>query len=102
MATLSCCRPSRPAPPTACNYVNNVIIGTHATITADNLRPSAQVNNFKQNDWGMIFSLAAGSTLMLNDTMAGYLVAAQAAALRAQKKGQKSADWSDPEDGDGD
>jgi len=64
--------------PSACDEVNNIIIGTHATITADNLRPSAQVNNFKQNDWGMLFTLASGGTMILNETMSSYLVAAQA------------------------
>ena len=49
----------------ATKEVRNIIIGTHLTITADSQRPSAQINNFKQDDWGMIFSLAAGSKLVL-------------------------------------
>lgn len=43
--------------------VNNVILGTHITITADYQRPSAQDDNFKQDDWGLIFSLAANNKM---------------------------------------
>ncbi len=43
--------------------VNNVILGTHITITADSQRPSAQQSGFGQDDWGMLFSLAAGNKL---------------------------------------
>ena len=59
----------------ATKEVRNIIIGTHLTITADSQRPSAQINNFKQDDWGMIFSLAAGSKLVLQT---GYGVGATA------------------------
>lgn len=67
--------------PTECDEVNNVIIGTHATIAKNTQAPSAQVNGFRQDDWGMIFSLAAGSTMMLNDELSAYLVAAQAGTM---------------------
>ena len=50
-------------PKSGTSRVNNVILGTHITITADKQRPSAQNDNFKQDDWGMIFSLAAGNKM---------------------------------------
>jgi hypothetical protein len=43
--------------------INNIILGTHVTITANRQRPSAQTNNWKADDWGMYFSLAAGNKL---------------------------------------
>ena len=67
--------------PSECEEVNNIIIGTHVTIAKNTQAPSAQVNNFEQDDWGMIFSLAAGSTMMLNDKMSAYLVAASEGSL---------------------
>lgn len=43
--------------------VNNVILGTHITITSNKQCPSAQDDGFKQDDWGMIFSLAANNKM---------------------------------------
>ena len=47
--------------------VNNVIIGTHITITADSERPTSHFNNFGEDDWGMLFSLAAGPKMVLTE-----------------------------------
>lgn len=44
-------------------HVNNVVLGTHVTITADRQRPSNQTKGFDTEDWGMLFSLAAGNKL---------------------------------------
>lgn len=43
--------------------VNNIILGTHITITANRERPSAQTGDWNTKDWGMIFALAAGNKL---------------------------------------
>ena len=43
--------------------VNNVILGTHITITANYQRPSARDNNWDTDDWGMLFSLAANNKM---------------------------------------
>ena len=43
--------------------INNIILGTHITITANRERPSAQTADWNTKDWGMIFSLAAGNKL---------------------------------------
>ena len=56
----------------ATSRVNNVILGTHITITADSQRPSAQQSGFGEDDWGMLFSLAAGNKLKYKTWM--YLV----------------------------
>ncbi len=59
--------------PKACSKVNNIIIGTHITITSDRERPSAQTNNFSQQDWGMMMSLAAGPKLALTEDINSIL-----------------------------
>ena len=64
--------------PDGASKVNNIVMGTHITITSDAQRPSAQVNNFERDDWGMIMSLAAGPKFMLNAKYSAYLIAAQA------------------------
>lgn len=43
--------------------INNIILGTHITITADSQCPSNRTNGWGQDDWGMYFSLAAGNKL---------------------------------------
>lgn len=65
--------------PNGASKVNNIIIGTHVTITSDNQRPSAQINNFGRDDWGMLMSLAAGPKFILNDKAQAVLIGAQAA-----------------------
>ena len=61
--------------------VNNIVIGAHVTITADNQRPSAQIDGFKRDDWGMLFSLAATGKLILKDSYkTGVIVASQGLA----------------------
>lgn len=62
--------------PDGASKINNIIIGTHKTITSDVERPSAQIGNFDQDDWGMIFSLAAGPKFILNSLAEGVLVGA--------------------------
>ena len=59
--TLSamCACPPRNGP----TNVNNIVLGTHITITADKEAPSYQTNNWEKTDWGMYFSLAAGCKL---------------------------------------
>ncbi len=52
-------------PPKDADEVRDVIIGTHITITADKQRPSAQTNNYKADDWGVLMSMAAGKKLKL-------------------------------------
>lgn len=47
----------------ATSRVNNVVLGTHITITADYQRPSARHGKWEKDDWGMLFSLAAGNKL---------------------------------------
>ena len=64
--------------PKATSMVNNIIIGTHVTITSDEQRPSAHVNNFGRDDWGMLMSLAAGPKFMLNETCSAVLLGVQA------------------------
>ena len=59
MLSAMCACPSR----SGASRVNNIILGTHVTITSDSQRPSAQTNNWGQDDWGMYFSLAAGNKL---------------------------------------
>ena len=63
--------------PNGASKVNNIIMGTHITITADYQRPSAQTNNFGRDDWGMLMSLAAGPKMILNDKAGAILIAAQ-------------------------
>lgn len=65
--------------PKGASKVNNIIIGTHVTITSDAQRPSAQINNFGRDDWGMLMSLAAGPKFLLNETCSAILLGAQAA-----------------------
>lgn len=43
------------------SQVENVVLGTHITITADRERPSNQDRGFAKEDWGMLMSLAAGN-----------------------------------------
>lgn len=50
-------------PPGGVKRINNIILGTHITITADRECPSNQHTGWDQKDWGMIFSLAAGNKL---------------------------------------
>lgn len=59
--------------PDGASKVNNIIIGTHVTITADYQRPSAQINNFGRDDWGMLMSLAAGPKFLLKQEMMDIL-----------------------------
>ena len=47
--------------------VNNVVIGTHITMTSDKERPSSHFNNFDTDDWGMLFSLAAGPKMLFTE-----------------------------------
>lgn len=49
--------------PGIASRVNNIVLGTHITITSDGERPSAKVHNFSTSDWGMLFSLAADNKL---------------------------------------
>jgi hypothetical protein len=63
--------------PKGASKVNNIIIGTHVTITSDAQRPSAQINNFGRDDWGMLMSLAAGPKFLLNEKCSAILVGAQ-------------------------
>ena len=63
--------------PDGASKVNNIIMGTHITITSDSQRPSAQMNNFARDDWGMLMSLAAGSKFILNDKGATILLGVQ-------------------------
>ncbi|MBO7120089.1 MAG: hypothetical protein J6W03_07210 [Bacteroidaceae bacterium] len=65
--------------PKGASKVNNIIIGTHITITADGQRPSAQTNNFARDDWGMLMTLAAGPKFILNDLGGSLLITAQVA-----------------------
>lgn len=47
--------------PSDVSKVNNVLIGTHITITADWERPSNQTNGLSaDSDWGPIFAMSAG------------------------------------------
>ena len=45
--------------------VRDVVIGTHITITADSQRPSAQTHNYKEDDWGVLMSMAGGKKMKL-------------------------------------
>jgi len=45
--------------------VRDVVIGTHATITANHQSPSAQTKGFKKDDWGVLMSFAAGKKMKL-------------------------------------
>ena len=65
--------------PKGADKVNNIIMGTHVTITSDAQRPSAQMNNFGREDWGMLMSLAAGAKFLLNEKASLILFGAQAA-----------------------
>lgn len=56
--------------------VNNVVLGTHITITADRERPSTHFKNYDADDWGMLFSLAAGPKLILNGKYQAIVLAA--------------------------
>jgi predicted esterase len=76
--------------------VNNIVIGTHITITADRERPSSHFDNFKEDDWGMLFSMAAGPKMVLTEdfqlilggvTLGGPVVAGVAGALLAPLTG---------------
>lgn len=49
--------------PGIASRVNNIVLGTHITITADSQRPSARINNFGADDWGMLLSLAADNKM---------------------------------------
>lgn len=60
--------------------VNNIIIGTHITITSDAERPSSRFNNFAQDDWGMLMSMAAGPKFLLTAEYSAALVGASAAS----------------------
>ena len=64
--------------PNGASKVNNIIMGTHITITSDEERPSAHINNFGRDDWGMLMSLAAGPKFLLNDKYSAILLGAQA------------------------
>lgn len=64
--------------PKACSKVNNIIMGTHVTITSDAQRPSAQIYNFARDDWGMLMSLAGGPKFILNEDYGALLLGAQA------------------------
>ena len=66
--------------PKECSKVNNIIMGTHVTITSDAQRPSAQINNVARDDWGMLMSLAGGPKFILNDDYGALLLGAQAGA----------------------
>ena len=52
-------------PKWAGSEVNNIVIGTHITITSDAERPSAQINGFDKGDWGMLLSLAGTGKFLL-------------------------------------
>lgn len=65
--------------PEGASKVNNIILGTHITITGDYQRPSAQTNNFGRDDWGMLMSLAAGPKFMLQQELRDMLTVAQVA-----------------------
>ena len=60
--------------------VRNVILGTHITITADRERPTSHFNGFDQDDWGMMFSMAAGPKFILTGDLQAALVAANLAS----------------------
>ena len=46
--------------PKLSSEVNNMLIGTHITITSDAERPSNQTTKLESTDWGILFSMAAG------------------------------------------
>lgn len=52
-------------PKSGATQVHNVILGTHITLTADRERPSSRFNNYDEDDWGMLFSLASGPKFIL-------------------------------------
>lgn len=58
--------------PSIATRVNNVVLGTHITITSDRERPSANTENFKPDDWGMLLSLAADNKMNYGE--AGYFL----------------------------
>ena len=45
--------------------VRDVVIGTHITITSDSQRPSARTKGYKEDDWGVLMSLAGGKKMKL-------------------------------------
>ncbi|MBP5135728.1 MAG: hypothetical protein ILP23_00180 [Paludibacteraceae bacterium] len=49
--------------PSIASRVNNIVLGTHITITSDRERPSSRVNGFGLDDWGMLMSLAADNKM---------------------------------------
>lgn len=64
--------------PNGASKVNNIIMGTHITITSNAQRPSARIDNFDRDDWGMLMSLAAGPKFLLNNDYTAILIGAQA------------------------
>lgn len=58
--------------PGIASRVNNVVLGTHITITADRERPSSRTTGFDTDDWGMLLSLAADNKMNYGAT--GYFL----------------------------
>lgn len=58
--------------PSIASRVNNVVLGTHITITADRERPSSRTTGFGTDDWGMLLSLAADNKMNYGAT--GYFL----------------------------
>ncbi|MBR5101890.1 MAG: hypothetical protein IK092_02055, partial [Muribaculaceae bacterium] len=48
-----------------CSQVRDIVIGTHITICSNNECPTNCTNNYKESDWGVLFSLAGGPKLKL-------------------------------------
>ena len=48
-----------------CSQVRDIVIGTHITICSNDECPSKCTNNYKESDWGILFSLAGGKKFKL-------------------------------------
>lgn len=55
--------------PKTTKEVNNILIGTHITITSDAERPSNQTTKLETTDWGILFAMAAGKPTELSKGM---------------------------------
>ena len=62
----------------ACSQVRDIVIGTHITICSNNECPTNCTNNYKESNWGVLFSLAGGKKIKLgwytNAILAGLTI----------------------------